>query len=132
MDLPMKRICSILLAASLAVMLAACGTTQEPSGSEPSPDISSAQTQEPGSETTAEGNGNVLVAYFTHEGNNVFDGDLTDVDAITSATVQRDGDEFPPQVIDGEHKYYLIKVLLIRTLLLLRIENLRVLHLQQL
>lgn len=104
MDLPMKRICSILLAAGLMVLLAACGTAQESSGSEPSSDTSSAQTQEPGSETTAGGNGNVLVAYFTHEGNNVFDGDLTDVDAITSATVQRNGDEFPPQVIDGEHK----------------------------
>lgn len=48
--------------------------------------------------------GKVLVAYFTHEGNNVFDGDPSDVDAITSASVQRDGDSFPPQVIDGVHK----------------------------
>lgn len=48
--------------------------------------------------------GKVLAAYFTHEGNNVFDGDLSDVDAITSASVQRNGDSFPPQVIDGVHK----------------------------
>ena len=77
-------------------------------------DATSSATQTNGSETSeaqASGedhpgslDGNVLIAYFTHEGNNVFDGDLSDVDAITSASVQRDGDSFPPQVIDGVHK----------------------------
>ena len=37
-----------------------------------------------------------LVAYFTHQGNNT--------DAISSASVQRRGDKFPPQIIDGVHK----------------------------
>lgn len=45
-----------------------------------------------------------LVAYFTHLGNNVFDGDISDVDVIASAIVQCNGDEFPPQIVDGVHK----------------------------
>lgn len=48
--------------------------------------------------------GKVLVAYFSLEGNSLFDGDSTDADAVTSASVQRSGSSFPPQVINGVHK----------------------------
>lgn len=48
--------------------------------------------------------GKTLVAYFSLEGNSLFDGDSSDPDAVTSASVQRSGNSFPPQVINGVHK----------------------------
>ena len=97
----MKRICSILLAAAMVVTLTACGIFGESSRSETSPEI---PDQASADQLLEETDGKVLIAYFTHEGNNVFNGELSDVDAITSASVQRDGDTFPPQIVDGEHK----------------------------
>jgi formylglycine-generating enzyme required for sulfatase activity/flavodoxin len=44
----------------------------------------------------------VLIAYFTHEGNTNFTGDRGNMDAITSASVQRQGDRFPPQFYKGQ------------------------------
>ncbi len=44
-----------------------------------------------------------LIVYFTHEGNNDFAGDSTLLDAITSASVQRNGASFPPQLYNGIH-----------------------------
>lgn len=90
-------------------------STEASAAEESQPDASSSATQTTGTEsseahasnenhTETLSDGKVLVAYFTHEGNNVFDGDLSDVDAITSASVQRNGDSFPPQVINGVHK----------------------------
>jgi flavodoxin len=46
--------------------------------------------------------GNVLIVYFTHEGNTNFIGRRSDIDAITSASVQRRGNRFPPQFYNGQ------------------------------
>lgn len=48
--------------------------------------------------------GRVLVAYFSLEGNSIVSGDPSSPDAITPASVQRSGNSFPPQVVDGVHK----------------------------
>ena len=78
-----RKISLVIMMAVLVGLLASCGSSS--------------------TDTIPAHDGKTLVVYFTHEGNTVFDGDLSDVDAITSATVQRDGDSFPPQVIDGVH-----------------------------
>lgn len=83
----MKKIQIISALTALTMAISGCSAAEADSAAEP--------------EYTGEAK--VLVAYFTHEGNNVFDGDLSDVDAVTSASVQRNGDTFPPQVVDGEH-----------------------------
>ena len=83
----MKRLFILLVSGIILLFLFACASSGESASS--------------GKSSI---NGKVIVVYFTHEGNNVFDGDLTDVDAITSASVQRDEHNFPPQVIGGEHK----------------------------
>lgn len=122
-----NRVLFIATLGLYAILLSACSTAGSSAQSEGQqavaasekgdrqPDASSSATKttgSEGSETTGSSenkaeklsNGKVLIAYFTHEGNNVFDGDPSDVDAITSASVQRKGDTFPPQVIDGVHK----------------------------
>jgi flavodoxin len=83
----MKKAITVLFAILPAVYAAACGNTSA--------------NQRTASSMSA---GTVLIAYFTHEGNTVFDGNLSDIDAVTSASVQRRGNSFPPQVIDGKHK----------------------------
>lgn len=53
--------------------------------------------------TIPEGTSNVLVVYFSHQGNSLFVGDPTDVDTRSSASVLREnGDNFVQQFIDGQ------------------------------
>lgn len=122
-----NRFLLIALFGLSAMLLSACSTvnssvkpgsqqTAAVSGREGSqPDAASSATKTTGSGNVKEqvsdksqpelrSDSKVLIAYFTHEGNTVFAEDSSDVDAITSASVQRKGDTFPPQVIDGVHK----------------------------
>jgi len=102
----MKKALMLILAAGMsALLLSACGNSnsaQPENQTDTTPQTSQSTVTD--ENHAAASDSRILVAYFTHEGNNVFDGDSTDVDAITSASVQRDGDSFPPQVIDGVHK----------------------------
>ncbi len=61
-----------------------------------------AESTVPGLSAGAE-SGNVLIVYFSHEGNNASGGIATNTDAVTSASVQREGNNFPSQRYHGVH-----------------------------
>jgi flavodoxin len=90
MGINLRKVFILPLVVVFITVLAAYGNKDAPNSS------SNASGEENG--TSA----NILIAYFTHEGNTNFTGDRSDMDTITSASVQRRGDRFPPQFYKGQ------------------------------